>query len=37
MRLTLRPDGPLEVAEYLLVVPLDGMFGGALWHYFRVG
>jgi hypothetical protein len=37
MRLTLRPDGALAAGEYLLVVPLDGMFGGQSWHYFRVG
>jgi hypothetical protein len=37
MRLTLRPDGALVTGEYLLVVPLDGMFGGQSWHYFRIG
>jgi hypothetical protein len=37
MRLTLRPEGGLVPAEYLLVVPLDGMFGGQSWHYFRIG
>jgi hypothetical protein len=37
MRLTFRPVGALAAAEYLLVVPLDGMFGGQSWHYFRIG
>jgi hypothetical protein len=37
LRLTLRPDGALAAAEYVLVVPLDGMFGGQSWHYFRIG
>ncbi|MEA2623737.1 MAG: hypothetical protein QOH61_2647 [Chloroflexota bacterium] len=37
MRWTMRPDADLAAAEYLLVVPLDGMFGGQTWHYFRVG
>jgi hypothetical protein len=37
MKLTLRPVGALPAAEYLLVVPLDGMFGGQSWHYFRIG
>jgi hypothetical protein len=36
MQLTLRPDGALAAAEYVLVVPLDGMFGGQSWHYFRI-
>jgi hypothetical protein len=37
MRLTLRLEGSLAAAEYLLVVPQDGMFGGQSWHYFRIG
>jgi hypothetical protein len=37
MRLTLRPVAALAADEYLLVIPLDGMFGGQSWHYFRVG
>jgi hypothetical protein len=37
MRLTLVPEAALAAADYLLVIPLDGMFGGQAWHYFRIG
>jgi hypothetical protein len=37
MRLTLRPEDDLQAADYLLVIPLDGMFGGQSWHYFGIG